>query len=207
MKWYSITRNLFTLSLILVCLSLWSCASTPIYNTGSVPPPDEDEYESIIEKHTRHDRKYSGFYQKYEIKGTLLNSEVNQMILQKRGFYHQWDAEQARKEREKSMQSMSAETSLFFSFFTPEREHNDLNKGTTIWKVYLEVNGVRYDGHVKKRNDKLADLRTIFNYHNRWSTPYKVYFKIPMSAVEESPSKVVFTSSIGTTTFEFQSIK
>ncbi|MCB0365132.1 MAG: hypothetical protein H6624_10435 [Bdellovibrionaceae bacterium] len=207
MNWCSWIRNALTAGLVLSIFLLWGCASSEIYNSGAVPPVDSSEYEDVLEKFTRHDRQYSGFYQTYEVKGTLLNSEVNRLILQNKGFYHQWDAEKARKEREKTIQEMSSESSFFFSFFTPERDHNDLNKGTSIWKVYLEVNGVRYDGRVVKRNDKLADLVTVYHYHNRWSTPYKVYFKIPMTAVEQASSKIVFTSSLGTTTFEFPSIK
>ncbi|MCB0384422.1 MAG: hypothetical protein KDD43_03445 [Bdellovibrionales bacterium] len=207
MNWCNWFRNLLTTVLVLTVFLMWGCSTSQVYNSGAVQPVDEDEYEDVLEKFTRHDRQYSGFYQTYEVKGTLLNSEVNRIVLQNKGFYHQWDAEKARKEREKTIQAMSSETAAFFSFFTPEREHNDLHKGTSIWKVYLEVNGVRYDGRVVKRNDKLADLKTLYPYHNRWSTPYKVYFKIPMSAVEQAESKIVFTSSLGTTTFEFPSVK
>ena len=217
MKWCKLTQKRHRLpllslpslqSLLFICLSLFSsCASQPAYNSGTVSSVNKNEYESIINKYTRHDRQYSGLYQTYEVQGTLLNSKVNQILLQKKGFYHQWNGEKVRKEREKVMQSMSSETSLFFSFFTPKREHNDLNKGATIWRVYLEVNGVRYEGHVKKSKDKLVDIKHLFSYHNRWSTPYRVHFKAPMTAVEQTHSKVVFTSSIGTTIFEFPASK
>lgn len=200
------SRRLFW-ALALPLLVATGCASSPKYNSGSVQAVDDNEYERVLEKFTRLDRQYNGFYQTYEVQGTLLNSEVNRLVLQKTGFYHQWDGEQVRKERERSIQDISTESSFFFSFFTPERETNDLNKGTTIWKVYLESGGVRYDGRVVRRNDKLADLKAIYPYHNRWSVPYKVHFKIPMAVVEQNDCKIVFASSLGTTTFHFPSVK
>lgn len=161
------------------------------------------EYKRILKLYTRSDSRYSGFYQSYELTGTLLTREVNRLILQKKAVYHQWDAKTLSSEREKSLEKMTNQTSFFFSLYTPERDYNDLNKANSIWRVYLEMGGRRYQGKVTKRNDKPVDLTTLFAYHTRWSVPYQVDFEIPTETAERNPIRISFASSLGTSNFDF----
>jgi hypothetical protein len=200
-------RCLPSLLFFIFCLfGLASCGHSPVQNGRIIDPVDESEYKATINKYTRSDRQYSGFYQSYELAGTLITSETSQAILKKRGTYLQWDAKSLSSEREKALQALSTQTTFLFSLYTPERTHNDLNKGTSIWKIYLDADGARYEGKVKKRNEKLVDIIHLFPYHSRWSIAYRVDFDVPTSVVERSSKlRIVFTSSLGASTFEFNS--
>jgi hypothetical protein len=202
--------NIRCLPILLFCtvglLGLASCGHSPVQNGRIIDPVDESEYIATINKYTRSDRQYSGFYQSYELAGTLITSETSQAILKKRGTYLQWDSKSLSSEREKALQALSTQTTFLFSLYTPERTHNDLNKGTSIWKIYLDADGTRYEGKVKKRNEKLVDIIHLFPYHSRWSIAYRVDFDVPTSVAERSSKlRIVFTSSLGASTFEFNS--
>lgn len=204
MGWSSIRFLPSLLFFTVGLLGLASCGHSPVQNGRIIDPVDESEYKATINKYTRSDRQYSGFYQSYELAGTLITNETSQAILKKRGTYLQWDSKSLSSEREKALQALSTQTTFLFSLYTPERTHNDLNKGTSIWKIYLDADGTRYEGRVKKRNEKLVDIIHLFPYHSRWSIAYRVDFDVPTSVVERSSKlRIVFTSSLGASTFEF----
>jgi hypothetical protein len=164
---------------------------------------DEKAYSDLIMRNTRHDIQYDGFYNKFEIYATFLNTQTQSAILQKNSDVYQWDTAEAQKQREKVFQENSTETRFAVSFFVPSVRLNDLHKGSSIWKIYLETNGQRYEGKTTRRNGKLEDIQATFPYHNRWSVPYEVVFKVPLTAVEQGPVHFILTSSQGTTKFEY----
>jgi hypothetical protein len=169
---------------------------------------DEKSYVALIAKNTRHDIQYEGFYNKFEVSAMFFNSEVQTAILQKKSDVLQWDQKQAQTEREKLFQENSNQTRFEISFFTPSGRLNDLHKGNSIWKIYLEAGGQRYEGHAMKNNGKLEDLREIYPHHNRWSTAYDVTFNVPLSLVEKSKSEngkveLVITSTQGTSRLSY----
>jgi hypothetical protein len=165
---------------------------------------DETSYENLIYANTQHEVRYEGFYNKFEIYATFLNSKVQSAILQKRSDAFQWDARQAQNEREKMFQENTTQTKFQISFFTPSVRINDLHKGNSIWKIYLESNGQRYEGKAKRVNNKLEDVAAIFPYHNRWSIAYEVIFPVPLSAVESGPVTFVISSTQGSAKLDFK---
>lgn len=164
---------------------------------------DSQDYDQLIDKFTRHDVQYDGFYNKFELYVTFINSEVQAAFIQKRSDIFQWDLKQAQAEREKMMQENSTQTKFALSFFVPSTRLNDLNKGSSIWKIYLEANGQRYEGRATKRNGKLEEIRAMFPHHNRWSTPYEITFNVPLSGIEGAPVKFIIASSQGKAVLDF----
>lgn len=162
-------------------------------------------FAALIDQNTRHDQQYDGFYNKFEIYATFLNSNVQSAILQKKSEALNWDAKQAQTEREKLFQENSNQTKFAVSFFVPSVRLNDLHKKASIWRVYLDVGGKRYEGRVLKRNGKLEDIQTLFNYHSRWSVAYDIIFDIPLSGVEgqNAPVNFVLTSTQGAIYLKF----
>jgi hypothetical protein len=118
----------------------------------------------LIEKYTRHDLQYDGVYNRFEAYATFLNSDTQATILQKRSDVLEWDQAQAQKERERLFQENATQTKFFLSFFVPSVKLNDLHKGTSIWKLYLEAGGKRYEGKVMKHNGKVEDINSIYPY-------------------------------------------
>lgn len=191
---------------LLVALSLilaTGCASGLKNGTEIGSRLDEGTYKNLIMRNTRHDIQYDGFYNKFEIYATFLNTQTQSAILQKNSDVFQWDTAEAQKQREKVFQENSTETRFAISFFVPSVRLNDLHKGASIWKIYLEANGQRYEGKASRHNGKLEDIQATFPYHNRWSVPYEVVFKVPLTAVEQGPVRFILTSSQGTSKFDF----
>ena len=190
---------ILSLSLLLInCASKSTQVGPDIVE--SIP---DSEYVPVVKRYTEKQKKYSGFHNTFQAKMTWLNSEVQTLALRRRGHFLQWDREKARTEREKLFQEMSSTSKVFLAFFSPENEYDDLHKPQTIWKIYLQHNGVRYEGKVRKSTEKYVELKEIYPQFDRFSTPYYVEFDLPMSTAENAQVKVVLTSSLGTGEFSF----
>lgn len=199
------------LLLPMLAATLWlsACSSSKKNEPSAASPAtvtSDSEYEAIIDRFTRMAQKYKGFYNLYEVHVTLQNSLVRSAMLQRLSEYQQWDPETLRQSREKMFQEMSTESSVTLSFFSPDKGHNDLDKGNSIWKVYLENQGKRYVGKIKKDKNKYVQLQTLFPHHTRFSTAYEVIFPVPMTSIENHPTSIVLSSSVGTSRFEFPAI-
>ncbi len=163
----------------------------------------QTEYDTIVKENTRSANKYSGLYQTFQASSTLLNTEMQTAALKLRGEYSGWDAPTAQKERDRVFQEMSNSTKIFLRFYSPESENDDLHKPTTIWKAYLEHEGRRILGKVKKLTLKFVELQMLYPHMDRFSSPYEITFPVPTTAVEGSEVIVHLTSSLGATEFTF----
>lgn len=188
-------------------LMLLAACATPMKNPQGVDALGETEYAALVKKNTSKTNQYSGFYQTFQADMTILTSEVQTEALKKRAQYMQWDQRTYQGERDKMLQEAGAYSKYFLRFFSPEHDYDDLHKGKTIWKVYLDYGGSRFEGKVKKMPDKYIELQNVFPHLDRFSTPYEITFNVPMTTVEGGPSKVTLTSSLGSAEFKFPSGK
>lgn len=194
--------------MILFVLSLSACTTIKtIKNENLVQPISQSEYARIIRKNTAQTNQYSGFYQTFQADMTQLNSEVITAGLRQRGHFMQWDNRQYQIERDKALQESSAFAKFFMRFFVPEKDYDDLHKGKTIWKVFLEYGGSRFEGKVRKMSEKLIELQTLYPQMDRFSTPYEITFNVPMATIEGGDSKVILSSSLGSAEFLFPAKK
>jgi hypothetical protein len=74
-----------------------------------------------------------------------------------------------------------------------------------MWRVYLDVNGQRYEGQIQKRKGTLEDIQAIYPTQNRFSTPYEITFGVPVTAIETQRARLTLTSALGTSTLSFSS--
>ena len=162
-----------------------------------------EEYYATVARNTLKSNQYTGLYQTFQADMTILNSEMQTATLRQRASFLQWNDTTYRGEREKSQQDASAYAKFFLRFYCPDHDYDDLHKPKSIWKVYLDYSGQRFEGKVKKMTDKYVEIQTLFPHFDRFSTPYEVTFSVPMARVENGPSKVVLTSSLGTAEFNF----
>ncbi|MEK6554754.1 MAG: hypothetical protein AABZ31_05915 [Bdellovibrionota bacterium] len=201
--------NSLVLSLTLIvglasAVSTVGCSSAEKNHETEVGPRMSDlEYRIMVEKNTKTAQKYEGFYNTLEVRSTFINSDVQAAILQKQSEILQWDSKTAQAAREKMFQENSNSTKFFVSFFVPTRRLNDLHKPNTIWKIYLEANGEKYEGKATKRTEPLEALQALFPAHSRWAIPYDVTFSVPLSAVDKSNVKLTFTSSVAQAELNF----
>lgn len=188
---------------LLFIAMLAGCAHQTLPVAGGVTPLAENEYAAIIRKATVKANQYAGLYQTFQADMTIESNEVQTAGLRQRAYFLQWDQKQFNTEHEKILQENSAYAKYFLRFFSPEHEYDDLHKGKTIWRVYLEMNGQRFEGKVKKLADKFIEVQAIYPHMDRFSTPYEITFSVPMSTVEQTGSKVTLTSSLGNAQYVF----
>lgn len=165
------------------------------------------EHEKKIEAYSAGDTEYSGFYNNFEYKGTLLNTPIREALMSKRAAYYQWDEAKLASEKAKDQQELASTTEVFVSFFTPDRANDNLTDKKSIWKIYLDVGGRRYEGKPIRIRGNLAELQSLYPYHTRWNTPYTFQFQVPTTAVETQSSSLTITGPLGTRSVTFKQIQ
>lgn len=166
-----------------------------------------DPYLKVIEQFSDGDSDYESFYNQFAYKATLVNAPVREATLLREAQYFKWDPQQLAEERDKAARKMEESTEVFMSFFTPERRNDNLTDNKSIWRMYLDVGGKRYQGKPKKAKKLFAELSTLFPYHTRWNTPYIIEFPLPTSAVEGATVKFTLTGPLGSREIGFAPAK
>lgn len=188
--------------LLSFCLILTACASYEVSPSGRTVLTQGD-YEKIIEQNTDKARKYSGFYNTIDIEGTAITSDVAQAQLNQSAMLSQWDDSKVNEEQAKSNDRLNKQMEFFLSFFTPDRKNDDLSKSNTIWKIFLDVDGRRFEGKATKIKQQLVEVTALYPYHNRFYTPYSITFPVSTRAVENKPMKLTITGPVGSATLIF----
>jgi hypothetical protein len=180
-----------------------SCV-TPYQNPNLPTLIPESIYFSLTDKNTVNRKMYDGFNQTFEINATFLKTDLSRAQLDQRARIYQWNVDQYSKSKSELETSLSKETKIFFDFFVPERHQDDLNKIKTSWRIFLDAGGKRYEGKAEKFKTILADIQSLYPTHNRFFTPYMLTFPVPVSIIENGPSKLTITGPVGSTSIDFQ---
>jgi hypothetical protein len=192
-------------------LTLSAC-STPQMDQEKAPPagntqtPTSRPYTERIEQFSDGDVEYSGLYNNFEYKATLLNSTIREALLGKQAAYYEWNDAQTSQAREKSNQEMSSQTKVFLAFFTPNAKNDNLTDSKTIWRIYLDCAGRRYEGKATRLRLLLAELQALYPYVTRWATPYELTFDVPTAAIESQPSTLTITGPLGSRVVHFKAM-
>lgn len=174
----------------------FSCANHLPTPTG-VPEISYSNYEKVVHDHTRKVEVYDGLYNKLTVQATWLDSLLTESTLSHSARLSQWTEQKYREERSKKVGKNAESTEFFVSLYTPERKHADLTGNKTLWKVFLDVDGQRYEGKATKVKLLLSEIQAIYPQHNRWSVPYYVSFPVATSLVENKPATLTFTGAVG----------
>lgn len=195
-------------TLILIPLfALTSACETLPLNTQLDPSwqlPNMEEYKKAIRKNTHQEKKYDGFYNKFDISITKLNKDILIKQLKIKANYSQWTKEKADTEREKLIQSMEHETIFFVSSFTPKRDLSNLNMKDVGWSASLEVDGQKYPGKFKSYGNKPYKLETLYEHHTIWHKGFLLKFDLPTEASEGKPQVITLTSPFGYAIFPYK---
>lgn len=181
------------------------CATT--YVNPHLTLSDESEYFKVLGKHTERKQIYDGFYATIELSATMLNTSVMRYQLDQNARIYQWTADQYANEKSKNDTNLAKQSEFFLSFYTPERKNDDLNKAKTNWRAFLDANGKRYQARVEKIKAPLSEIMALYPHYNRWSTPYRLIFDIPVAVIEGGPSKLTLTGPVGSATVDFKGIQ
>jgi hypothetical protein len=194
--------NLFILFITVVAFC--ACTTTKDSISPSINLISESDYHKVISQYSKQKQIYSGLYNTMDLTGTILNSKVTEAQTDQFARLYLWDANKYTQEKVKSEEKLTKEAEFFISFFTPDRKHDDLHKNQTLWKIFLDVDGKRHEGKTKKIKLLTEELQGIYQFHNRFSTPYSVVFPVPMKQIEAAKEiKITVTGPVGSATLEY----
>lgn len=182
---------------------LFSGCVTRLPTLPGVPEITASNYEDLVLKKTKKTEVYDGLYNKLTISATWLDSEMSQGELAHNARVSQWQEAKYKEEKEKVIAKHTVSTEFFVSFYTPERKHSDLSQNKNLWKLFLDVNGQRYEGKATKIKSMLSEVQALYPLHNRWSVPFIVIFPVATSAIENKPAVFTVTGPLGSAQLKF----
>lgn len=189
--------------LALSFFALLSSCATRLPTPEGVPEVTISNYEKAVIDKTQKIEIYDGLYNKLTVQSTWVDSLLTEYGLSHSARLSQWNEVKYRDERSKRVGKNAESTEFFVSFYAPERKHTDLSSSKTIWKIFMDVNGQRYEGKATKIKSILSEIQALYPYHNRWSVPYTVSFPVATSLVEGKPAKLIFTGAVGSAELNF----
>ncbi len=188
--------------LVLISMTFVGCTTTPTNESGLVVI-SQAEYERRIEPASKKVETYKGILNTLHLSATLINSQViDSQILHKARIY-QWNAEQVEAERAKMLEVANSQTQMFLSLYTPERKHDDLHKNKTLWKIFLDSQGRRYEGKAVKIKLLTNEIQAMYPEHTRFATPYLVTFPVSTKSIDGQPVKLTLTGTVSSVSLDF----
>lgn len=189
--------------LLLSFLFVTACATTHETLPSGKKLRSFNEYATVLEKHTDHDRKYAGLYNTMDVQGSLLTREVLEAQAEQSLRYYQWTEERLNEELKKTNERVAQQTEVFLSFYTPERKDDNMNKPDTKWLIFLDVDGKRYDGKTTKIKQLVSELLGFYPYYTRLATPYIVTFPVPANSLDGKKVKVTISGPVDSAVLTF----
>lgn len=191
-----------TVGFFLLILNLVSCASTTT-NRAGLNIMSESAYENVIDKWSDNIENYNGLSNTMSIKATLLNNEAALAQLDQNARLFQWDQITFDNEKKNLETRLGQRTEVFVSFYSPERKWDDLYKSKTLWKIFLDVDGMRFEGKATKIKLLPREIQGLYHYHTSFATPYTVTFPVPANTLDGKTVRLIFTGSVGSAALNF----
>lgn len=192
----------------LICLGsfLLSCKTQPQIDPR-LELISKSQYLNTVDYYSARDQVFSGLQNTIDLHGTMLNSEVMSAQLQYKARVYLWEKEKFMEETAKANAQMKKETSVFVSFYTPERKHNQLNKSKDLWKIFLDVNGKRYEAlKPLKMKELVSEVQGLYHYHQLFSTPYILTFPVSTFEAQKGAVKLTVTGPVASASIDFPAV-
>lgn len=184
-------------------LSQTGCVSA--YQNPNLPNlTPSSEYFSMVDDNTGLKKVYDGFNETMEMSATLMTTKLSHAQLDHKARMFQWTPEQYATNKAELETNLNSQTKIFLSFYVPERKQDDLHKPATLWKIFLDAGGKRYEGHAARMKTILADVQSLYPKHTRFSTPYMITFSVPVSRIENVDSKLTITGPVSSASVDFK---
>lgn len=198
-----------SLFLFLLGALLCGCSTLSQHEQAKVQTTEEIEagYLISLRQFTQKKEDYTGLYNTFSYTATLLTTKIHYQQLDLETSIFQWDNGVKEQKRQEIAGKIGGKTYVFLSFFTPETKHTKLDTSKSIWKIYLDSNGQRYEGVHEKDTRLLAELQRLYPYHNRFCSPYLISFNVPTQVLEQQPSRFTITGPLGIKEIEFPSLE
>jgi len=196
--------------IFILFMNLASCATQ---NIGIAPNGPQTqmvsatEYQTLIDSRLQKQKIYDGLVELMEFKTLLVSSDLAMAQVDQNERIYQYSNDQYLNEKGTVQSNLAKQTEIFISLFVPETKYDDLAKKTSRWKIFLDVAGQRYEGRAVRLKNQLTEIQSIYPFHNRWSTAYRLIFQLPTSIAEGSPAKLTLTGPTAAAAVEFPAIK
>lgn len=210
--WLRVTKSSDLRTILLVALCGWfvGCSTTSEVETDPVAAAKKEqkheEYNQLVESFTRQAYLYSGLINVFQLHATILNEEIVVRQLRFLADQYGWTDSNYRTERDKAAVKTKEATDFFLSFFASETVYNGLDETKSVWKIYLETNGQRIEGTVKKWKAPAPEIESIFPFFTRWHSPYRITFAIPTSQVQGTSSRLIIQGPLGAQVLDFPGV-
>lgn len=162
-----------------------------------------ESYVKAIDAYSAGEVQYIGAYNSFKYRATILNTMVQQTVIDRKSEMYLWDSVKKQQELATMQADNATTTKVFLSFYTPVRTDDNLSSVKSIWAVYLETPQGRYTGTVKRIRTSATELATIYPYHNRFTSAYSVEFPVPLATAETQPTKMTITGPLGVKSIDF----
>ena len=159
---------------------------------------------NVIEPYSKRLEIYQGISNTLHVRGTFLNSKVLEAQLLQKARLYQWDSSTFQSETEKVQTDAQKATHIFVSFYTPDRRHDDLHKNETLWKIFMDADGRRWEGKAVRIKLLTHEVAAIYPDHTRFGSPYLLTFPVAVGLIEKSTVRLTITGPISTAVLEFQ---
>lgn len=193
-------------AILLPAILLSSCATYPP-NPNLPELMSEGDYYNAVENASQKKQIYDGLYENLEVNAVLINSKVGIGRLDQNARIYQWNREQYEKEKAQMQQGLNSKTEIILGVFVPNRKEDNLSKKNSVWKLFLDANGRRYEGTVTKIKALPAEISVLYPEHSRFYTPYKVEFPVAVTSIENGDVKLTATGPVASASVTFPPMK
>lgn len=188
---------------IFICAFLLCSCVTRLPTPSGIKEVSLSDYETLVRSKTKDVRVYDGFTNQLEIYATRMDGDMSEAYLSHAARLFQWSAAQYNDEKNKTILKQGTTSAFMASFFTPERKNDDLSSSKSSWKIFLDVDGIRYEGKATKVKRNLSELEAFYPHHNRWFTFYELTFPVATSLSENKLAVLTFTSGVAATQLKY----
>lgn len=196
-------HSIYKMFFSVLILGFSSCA-TRLPVAEGIKNLSSSEYEEIVRSKTQKVEVYDGLYNQLTVSATRLDGDMTENSLAYSAKLMQWPLNKYNDEKSKAISKGTQSSDFFVSFYTPERRHNDLASSKSIWKIFMDVNGQRYEGKATKIKSQFSEIQAMYPEHNRWSVGYLVEFPIAAALTDRKPAVLTFTGPVTSTQLHFQ---
>jgi len=194
-------------------LSLFLCAAVVTTGCSSISSKNvpgisaelisDSDYYAIVDQQTLRDERYDGLTNVLTLSATLLSTELSLAQVDHNARIYQYNESQYQNERGTIKSNLAKQTEMFVSLFVPDKKQDDLAKKNSMWRIFLDIAGQRYEAKVTKIKTQAASLHDLYPEYNRWSTPYRLVFNVPTIMCDTGHPKLIVTSPVTSSTLGF----
>jgi len=174
-----------------------------LFINGCVSGAPSGDYQELLQTHTQSKKVYDGFVEILEYNSAFLSRDLAEAQVRENSRIYQYSEVQLNNEMATVQANLAKQSEFFLSLFVTESKYDDLSKKGTKWKVFLDVDSKRYEAKAIRVKSQLIDIQSLYPFHNRFTTAYRLIFPVPTSVIESNPSKLTLTGPVTSVAIDY----